>query len=291
MATVMLDAGHGGFDNGAMFNGRKEKDDNLSLTLRVGQYLENRGVNVIYTRTEDIYQSPNQKAGIANRSDADYFVSFHRNSSPEPDTYSGIQTLVYSAEGIPLVMAQNINKELVEVGFKDLGIIERPNLAVLRGTRMPAVLVETGFINTEADNRLFDEKNDEIARGIADAIVKTVSGAAGTGVDVMSESRKAEKLDEFADNDVKASKELFYGKEKYSIQMGLFRHYANADKLAKNVQKSGFDCFIEKNGNYFGVCHGRYAKYEDAAAAEKELFQNGFETRMIISAGISTEKM
>ena len=170
MATVMLDAGHGGFDNGAMFNGRKEKDDNLSLTLKVGQYLENRGVNVIYTRTDDIYQNPNQKAGIANRSDADYFVSFHRNSSPEPDTYSGIQTLVYQAEGIPLVMAKNINKELVKVGFKDLGIIERPNLAVLRGTRMPAVLVETGFINTEADNDLFDERNDDIAKGIADAI-------------------------------------------------------------------------------------------------------------------------
>ena len=49
MATVMLDAGHGGFDNGAMFNGRKEKDDNLSLTLKVGQELEDRGVNVIYT--------------------------------------------------------------------------------------------------------------------------------------------------------------------------------------------------------------------------------------------------
>ena len=47
MATVMLDAGHGGFDNGAMFNGRKEKDDNLSLTLKVGQELEDRGVNVI----------------------------------------------------------------------------------------------------------------------------------------------------------------------------------------------------------------------------------------------------
>lgn len=120
MATVMLDAGHGGFDNGAMFNGRKEKDDNLSLTLKVGQYLENRGVNVIYTRTEDIYQNPNQKAGIANRSDADYFVSFHRNSSPEPDTYSGIQTLVYQAEGIPLVMAKNINKELVKSVLKTL---------------------------------------------------------------------------------------------------------------------------------------------------------------------------
>ena len=54
MATVMLDAGHGGFDNGAMFNGRKEKDDNLSLTLKVGQYLENRGVQEqrIFIRTQ-----------------------------------------------------------------------------------------------------------------------------------------------------------------------------------------------------------------------------------------------
>lgn len=68
----------------------KKKNDNLSLKLKVGQELEDRGVNVIYTRTEDIYQSPNQKAGIANRSDADYFVSFHRNSSPMPGTYSGI---------------------------------------------------------------------------------------------------------------------------------------------------------------------------------------------------------
>lgn len=275
MATVMLDAGHGGFDNGAMFNGRKEKDDNLNLTLKVGQYLENRGVNVIYTRTEDIYQSPNQKAGIANRSDADYFVSFHRNSSPEPDTYSGIQSLVYSAEGIPLVMAQNINRELVNVGFKDLGIIERPNLAVLRGTRMPAVLVEAGFINTEADNRLFDEKNDEIAKGIADAITKTVSGAAGTGADLISESAVYDKTD------------LNAVSERFSVQMGLFRHYVNADKLAKNIQKLGFDCFIEKSGRFYSVCHGRYEKYADAMAAEKKLFQNGFETRIIISAGIS----
>ena len=77
MATVMLDAGHGGFDNGATHNGRREKDDNLNLTLAVGNVLENSGIDVLYTRTTDIYQSPNEKARIANESDADYFVSFH----------------------------------------------------------------------------------------------------------------------------------------------------------------------------------------------------------------------
>ena len=163
MATVMLDAGHGGYDNGASFEGRKEKDDNLNLVLAIGNILENNGVDVLYTRTTDIYQSPNEKANIANRSDASYFVSIHRNSSPQPNTYSGVQTLVYADAGIPALFAQNINRELEKVGYANLGTSVRPNLAVLRGTNMPAALVEVGFINTEQDNRLLDLKFPEIA--------------------------------------------------------------------------------------------------------------------------------
>ena len=55
MATIILDAGHGGSDFGATYLGRREKDDNLRLTLAVGRILENAGVNVLYTRTDDIY--------------------------------------------------------------------------------------------------------------------------------------------------------------------------------------------------------------------------------------------
>ena len=174
MATVMLDAGHGGFDNGAIYNGRREKEDNLYLTLAVGNILENNGIDVLYTRTTDIYQSPNEKARIANESDADYFISFHRNSSEMPNTYSGVQTLVYENEGIPAVLAENINNELEKVGFVNLGIEERKNLAVLRGTNMPAVLVEVGFINTDADNYLLDTKFAETAQAIADGILMTL---------------------------------------------------------------------------------------------------------------------
>ena len=170
MATVMLDAGHGGYDNGASFEGRKEKDDNLNLVLAIGNILENNGVDVLYTRTTDIYQSPNEKANIANRSDASYFVSIHRNSSPQPNTYSGVQTLVYADAGIPALFAQNINRELEKVGYANLGTSVRPNLAVLRGTNMPAALVEVGFINTEQDNRLLDLKFPETAQAIADGI-------------------------------------------------------------------------------------------------------------------------
>ena len=77
MATVMLDAGHGGYDNGASYDGRLEKEDALNLVLAVGSILEDAGVDVLYTRTTDVYQSPNEKARIANRSDADYFISTH----------------------------------------------------------------------------------------------------------------------------------------------------------------------------------------------------------------------
>ena len=66
MATVVIDAGHGGSDFGATYLGRKEKDDTLRLALAVGNILEENGVNVIYTRTSDVYTSPAGKAAMAN---------------------------------------------------------------------------------------------------------------------------------------------------------------------------------------------------------------------------------
>ena len=59
-------------------------------------------------------------------------------------------------------------------GFVNLGVNERPNLVVLNSTNMPAVLVEVGFINTDADNELFDSRFDEIARAIADGILESI---------------------------------------------------------------------------------------------------------------------
>ena len=64
---IVLDAGHGGTDPGAIYKERKEKDDNLALTLAVGKILEDNGVDVVYTRTEDVYQTPFEKARIISR--------------------------------------------------------------------------------------------------------------------------------------------------------------------------------------------------------------------------------
>ena len=171
---IVLDAGHGGEDPGAVWQGRNEKDDTLKLTLAVGEILENNGFDVVYTRTTDVYQTPFEKAQIANRSGADFFVSIHRNSSPRPNQYSGVESLIYDKSGIKLQMAENIDNALEAVGFKNLGVKERPGLVVLRRTRMPAVLVEAGFINSDTDNELFDSRFQEIARAIAGGIMGTL---------------------------------------------------------------------------------------------------------------------
>lgn len=171
---VALDAGHGGSDPGAVYNGRQEKDDNLRLAKAVGDILERRGVNVVYTRTNDIYETPFKKATDANEAGADYFVSFHRNSVENPNTATGAQTLIFSSGGEKERLANNIQQNLVNLGFKDMGVVERPNLVVLKRTNMPAVLIETGFINNDRDNAKFDSDFDRIAQAIADGILSTV---------------------------------------------------------------------------------------------------------------------
>lgn len=177
---ITLDAGHGGSDPGAVYKDRREKDDTLDLTLAVGDILKKNGIDVYYTRTTDEYETPFKKATDANNSGADLFVSIHRNSSENPNQYSGVETLVYSDTGLKAEVARNINNQLEDAGFKNLGVDERKNLVVLKRTKMPAVLVEAGFINNDKDNYLFDEEFDSIAQAIADGILESIpSGRPG----------------------------------------------------------------------------------------------------------------
>ena len=176
MALIVIDAGHGGGNPGAVYEGRQEKDDTLALALEVGRILEQNGVEVYYTRTGDVYESPAQKAEEANAVGGDYFVSIHRNSSPYPNQYTGVETLVTNPYGEAGRLAYNINTRLEEVGFENQGVNQRDNLAVLNRSQMPAVLVEAGFINTDADNRLFDERFGDMAQAIADGILATLWG-------------------------------------------------------------------------------------------------------------------
>ena len=99
--SIMLDAGHGGAkDPGAVYEGRQEKDDNLKLVLAIGERLSDRGLDVEYTRTTDVYETPYEKAVKANNAGVDLFISIHRNSFPVDNEVEGVESLVYDLSGL-----------------------------------------------------------------------------------------------------------------------------------------------------------------------------------------------
>jgi len=170
MAKVCLDYGHGGADQGAVYNGRKEADDVLRLGRSVAEVLKRHGVVVDETRTEDVSVSLKERADFANRGTYDYFISFHRNAF-KPETAAGVETYTYlnpSAKSKGL--AEKTQSALVEVGFANRGVKEA-NFHVLRETKAPAVLIEIGFIDNSQDNALFDAKKNEIVKAVSCAIL------------------------------------------------------------------------------------------------------------------------
>lgn len=255
-ATIVIDPGHGGSDPGAVYNGRQEKDDNLRLALAVGRLLEQRGYNVVYTRTEDVFDTPGEKARIANRAGGDYFISFHRNSSPYANTYSGVETLVFADEGVKGELARSVNEELEKVGFNNLGVKERTNLTVLKRTQMPAILIEAGFLNTDADNRTFDNNFDAMANAIATGISNVVGGTSGNSGGTT-------------------------GSRTYRVQTGLFRRYGNAQFMMQELVENGFEAEIVESGEFFAVQVGNYTSLDAARNAQTQLQNLGYDTLIV----------
>ncbi|MFR2188199.1 MAG: N-acetylmuramoyl-L-alanine amidase [Blautia sp.] len=266
MAKVVMDAGHGGSDPGAVSDGRREKDDNLALALAVGSILAENGVDVVYTRTDDTYETPFQKAQKGNQEGADLFISIHRNSSPEKDQYSGVETLLYDESGIKKELAENINRELAKEGFQNLGIRERPGLVVLRRTRMPAALIEVGFINTQSDNELLDQNFDGVVRAIADGILMTLRKNG-----LLSEENRSTALEYSGEPDGSEHKSF-----RYRVQTGAFRREENAWKLYQKLLKQCFPAEIGKDEDFFLVWVGNYEKLDNAVKMEQKLKRLGY---------------
>ncbi|SHO44899.1 N-acetylmuramoyl-L-alanine amidase [Anaerocolumna xylanovorans] len=279
--TIILDPGHGGYDNGAVYFGRMEKYDNLDLALAVGEILDSNGIKVLFTRTEDIYVSPLERAYMANTVPADYLVSLHRNSSPTPNTYSGVQTLVYSMDDPSAVLAENIDRELAEVGFTNLGTEVRTDLAILRRTDMPAVLAEVGFINTEGDNTLFDERFDDVAYAIATAIMDTLGAPEtndGEETNTGTYTHESSEIDtEYQENENNSEQPV------YHIQLGLFRDRNNAMSLMNNLNQAGYNVDVMRQGDLYAVITGDFYSLDEATEAENMLRQQGYSTLIIRS--------
>lgn len=172
--VIVWDAGHGGIDPGACLGARHESNDVLKLVLAAGKKLEAEyECKSVYTRKTDIYKSPSKRASEANKIDADLFVSVHRNDATDTSA-NGFEVCVFSLTGIKYELGKLLCEDMENIGFRNRGVKARPNLTVLRATDMNAVLLEVGFIRNKKDNKLFDDRFNEIVEAIVKDVAKVM---------------------------------------------------------------------------------------------------------------------
>lgn len=181
LSKIVIDAGHGGKDPGAIGARSKEKDNVLKIALKLKPLLESYGHKVILTRANDVYPTLTERTNMANRVNADYFVSLHNNSATSTQA-TGFETFIYNGN------VSNKTKELQnaihnaiskKIGIKDRGK-KRANFAVLRQTKMPAVLIEYAFIRNLNDEKILIEQVDNLAQWTCDGIVNLLGGTKKT---------------------------------------------------------------------------------------------------------------
>lgn len=249
----------------------------------------------------------------------EFFVSIHRNSFPTPNAAEGVETLVYNDSGVKAEMARNINQQLETIGFVNHGVRVRPNLTVLRRTRMPALLVEAGFLNSDTDNQIFDENFDAIAQAIASGIIDTLEGghtenprqSEGTSPGSMqsgmrqsggTQSGNTPPGSRQIDADMRGNVQTGGGQRenigaggvmpeesrtesdtsgRYRVQVGAFRNQAYANNLLRELKEQEYPARIEDSGGFYRVVVGSFGTLQEAAQMEQRLKWSGYPTIVI----------
>ena len=167
---VVIDAGHGGSDCGAIRNGINEKDITLDVSKKVEALLKKQGYQVTMTRTNDIYVSLADRVAISEKNAPDIFVSIHVNSSTRPEI-TGIETHYYHQESLNL--AQTVHSSLAsKIKSNNRGLF-KSKFYVINHTTSPAILVEIGFISNDNERaQLVSEKRKQ---DTANAIVEGIN--------------------------------------------------------------------------------------------------------------------
>lgn len=174
MSKVCIDAGHGGHDPGATGNGLREKDLNLSIALEVGKILKTHNVDVVYTRTTDVFISLSERANIANRADVNLFTSIHVNAGGGSSA-NGVEVFSYPSSVEGMKLSKDVLSEILASKiFKTNRGNKTANFAVLRLTKMPSILTETGFVDHPGDAQILKTRLKDIALSIAKGILKNL---------------------------------------------------------------------------------------------------------------------
>lgn len=185
--TVIIDAGHGGVDGGALATGIVEKDVTLAISLKVRDYLSEQGVNVVMTRetdtdlaaegtkglsrrkTEDLHK----RLKIINESDGDLYVSIHLNALPQSQ-YRGAQTFYNITNETDKQFAELL-QEAFRTELQNTNRVAKPiqNIYLIKNAKIPGVLAEVGFLSNPEERELL--KNQKYQERIAQVITDTIS--------------------------------------------------------------------------------------------------------------------
>jgi len=222
---IVLDAGHGGKDAGAVGNGLREKDLTLTIVKYIGRMLgEYEGVEVHYTRTDDRFLELKERAAIANKLNADYFISIHINAGGG----TGFETFIYNdTTDAKTIAYQNvIHQEIMKAigNVRDRGK-KRANYAVLRETHMPAILTENLFIDNPNDAAKL--KSEQFLLQVAYGHVIGLERAFG-----LKKKAKPQPKENAAE------------KKLYRVQVGAFSDRKNAEQLVEELKKKGYPAVI-----------------------------------------------
>lgn len=163
MYKVFLSAGHGGKDAGAVANGLREKDINLHTLLACKEELEKYGVKVFCSRTIDADDTVYDEVREANASKANIAVSFHANAGKG----DGFEAFYYTTNSKGKQLAQLTEKYIKELGQNSRGIKSGNHLYFVRKTTMPAILVESFFLDNATDKAIGDTVAEQRAFGVA----------------------------------------------------------------------------------------------------------------------------
>ncbi|WP_409022476.1 N-acetylmuramoyl-L-alanine amidase [Dellaglioa sp. P0083] len=174
-ATIVLDPGHGGNDSGALsIKDKQEKIYTLQIVKKVAYLLKKRGANVILTRDSDSYVDLAPRAKLAESNNADAFISFHFDSSPNDDEATGLTSYYYNKTA-DLALANSINAELNDTGLDNRGT-EFGDFLVLRDNTQPSVLLELGYINTKYDFKLIQSSSfqEKTAKSVVEGLTNYI---------------------------------------------------------------------------------------------------------------------
>ena len=221
--TVFLSAGHGGSNAGAVAYGIKEKDVNLITLLACQMVLERHDVTVVCSRTTDENDDVYEEVREANASGCEIAVSFHANAGGG----DGFEAFCYSTSAKGKKLAQLCEKYVKELGQNSRGVKSGDHLYFVRKTSMPAVLVESFFLDNDKDNDIGDTVEEQRAFGVAYA--KAI-------LEYMGITYSEEQPKEVAKEEAKD--------KLFRVQVGCYASKSNALAMKKKLNDAGFDAIV-----------------------------------------------